>query len=92
MIATSFPNLSRSQVYDFVVGCFDMSKDLAAFKKHLRDFLVNIKEFAGEDNADLFLEESMAHAKLQEQQDMAARLAIPGLVNPNERPDDMADL
>jgi exportin-1 len=92
LIGTSFPNLSRTQVVEFVVGCFDGNKDLPTFKKHLRDFLVNVKEFAGEDNTDLFLEENMARAHLQEQQDMAAKLAVPGLVNPNELPDEMADL
>lgn len=92
LIGTSFPNLSRSQVVEFVVGCFDINKDLPTFKKHLRDFLVHVKEFAGEDNTDLFLEENMARAQLQEQQDLAAKLAVPGLVNPNELPDEMADL
>ncbi|RLN65002.1 hypothetical protein BBJ28_00010896 [Nothophytophthora sp. Chile5] len=92
LIGTSFPNLSRGQVVEFVIGCFDMSKDLPTFKKHLRDFLVNIKEFAGEDNAELFLEENLARTQLQEKQDLAAKLAVPGLVNPNERPDEMADL
>ncbi|KAJ0397591.1 hypothetical protein P43SY_001661 [Pythium insidiosum] len=92
LIGTSFPNLSRGQVLEFVLGCFDINKDLQSFKKHLRDFLVNIKEFAGEDNTDLFLEENMARARIQEQQDMAAKMAVPGLVNPNELPDEMADL
>ncbi|GLE00729.1 hypothetical protein PINS_up009517 [Pythium insidiosum] len=92
LIGTSFPNLSRAQVLEFVLGCFDINKDLQSFKKHLRDFLVNIKEFAGEDNTDLFLEENMARARIQEQQDMAAKMAVPGLMNPNELPDEMADL
>lgn len=92
LIGTSFPNLSRAQVVEFVIGCFDMSKDLPTFKKHLRDFLVNVKEFAGEDNADLFLEESLAKTQLQQQEELSARLAVPGLVNPHERPDEMADL
>ncbi|RHY03561.1 hypothetical protein DYB36_012895 [Aphanomyces astaci] len=73
-----------------------MTKDLAAFKKHLRDFLVNVKEFAGEDNADLFLEESLAMTQERLARETNARLAVPGLVNPHERPDanadDMADL
>ncbi|RHY40502.1 hypothetical protein DYB30_009860, partial [Aphanomyces astaci] len=96
MISTSFPNMSPAQVRAFVVGCFDMTKDLAAFKKHLRDFLVNVKEFAGEDNADLFLEESLAMTQERLARETNARLAVPGLVNPHERPDanadDMADL
>ena len=92
MIATSFPNLSQSQVADFVTGCFDMSKDLPSFKNHLRDMLVRMKEFAGEDNTDLYREERLEKSQLEERQALAARLAVPGLVNPNEQPDDMADL
>ncbi|KAL0590230.1 hypothetical protein ABG067_001475 [Albugo candida] len=92
LIGTSFPNLSQSQVVEFVVGCFDMRKDLAMFKKHLRDFLVNIKEFAGEDNAELYMEERMAKTKLQEQELLAAKLAVPGLVQANERQDEMDEL
>ena len=30
--------------------------------------------------------------QLQEKQALAAKLAVPGLVNPSERPDEMADL
>lgn len=74
------------------MGCFDIHKDLPTFKKHLRDFLINIKEFAGEDNTDLYLEENLARIQMQEQELLAARMAVPGLVNPNELPDDMADL
>ncbi len=32
-------------------------KDFSAFKHHLRDFLVQTKQFASQDNADLFAEE-----------------------------------
>ncbi|OQR83115.1 CRM1 C terminal Exportin 1-like protein [Achlya hypogyna] len=92
MIGSSFPNMSPNQVRLFVIGCFDLGKDLAHFKKHLRDFLVNVKEFAGEDNADLFLEESSAMSQQQLEMERNARLAVPGLVHPSERPDDMSDL
>ncbi|TMW64452.1 hypothetical protein Poli38472_013074 [Pythium oligandrum] len=76
LISTSFPNLSRSQVVEFVVGCFDITKDLPTFKKHLREFLINIKEFAGEDNTDLFLEENLARAHIEEQQTRAAKMSV----------------
>ena len=76
-----------------VVGCFDLRMDLPSFKTHLRDFLVQLKEFSAENNQDLYSEEQ------QQQQQMAAaaaeaqRLAVPGLVNPNDRPmDDDEDL
>ena len=32
-------------------------KDFAAFKQHLRDFLVQTKAFASQDNAALFADE-----------------------------------
>ena len=33
-------------------------KDFGAFKQHMRDFLVQTKQFADKDNADLFAEET----------------------------------
>lgn len=75
---------------NFVVGLFDPTKDLAAFKIHLRDFLVQLKEFAGE-NDELFLEEkeaTLAAEKAAEKQRLAS---VPGLLPQNEIPDDMND-
>ena len=40
-----------------VTGMFEI-KDFSAFKQHLRDFLVQTKSFASQDNADLFAEEA----------------------------------
>ena len=72
-----------------VVGCFDLRMDLPSFKTlPARTSLVQLKEFSAENNQDLYSEEQ------QQQQQMAAaaaeaqRLAVPGLVNPNDRPMD----
>ena len=48
----------------------------AAFKAHLRDFLVDLKEFQETDNSELFLEE----AEKSQQQEMNRRMQVPGLV------------
>lgn len=51
------------------------------------------QEFSTEDNADLFYEENMAKKRQDEDKARRAQLAVPGLVNPHDRPeDDMADL
>lgn len=51
------------------------------------------QEFSTEDNADLFYEENMAKKREDEEKARRAQLAVPGLVNPHDRPeDDMADL
>mmetsp|Transcript_9304 Transcript_9304/g.29578 ORF Transcript_9304/g.29578 Transcript_9304/m.29578 type:complete len:1130 (-) Transcript_9304:499-3888(-) len=91
LLATSFPNLTRRQVYEFVVGLFDLNMDLLSFKTHLRDFLIRLKEFSVEDNRDLFSEERAAADAARVQREQQARLAVPGLVNPHDRPMDDVD-
>ncbi|KAL7509280.1 hypothetical protein ACHAXN_006343 [Cyclotella atomus] len=84
LLIQSFPNLTRSQVSKFVDGMFDLNMDLPTFKTHLRDFLIQLKEFSVEDNSGLYGEEQEA----QQQQRMAAqeaqRAAVPGLLKPSE--------
>jgi exportin-1 len=59
LLATSFPNLRPQQVTATVMGMMEL-KDLGAFKLHLRDFLVQTKQFADQNNADLYAEEVAA--------------------------------
>ena len=50
--ASSFPNLAPTSGAIFVVGCL-RRMDLPSFKTHLRDFLVQLKEFSADlDNQD----------------------------------------
>ena len=53
--------LMRSvQIQVFVNGLFSLHGDQNRFKVNVRDFLIELKEFAGQDNADLYLEEREA--------------------------------
>lgn len=52
LLASSFPNLGSKGVTDFVDSLFDVKMDLASFKTCLRDFLVKLKEFSGEEDED----------------------------------------
>ncbi|KAJ3031095.1 UNVERIFIED_CONTAM: Karyopherin transporter [Siphonaria sp. JEL0065] len=88
LLHNAFPHLQPNQVRAFVMGLFEHNKDLLAFKMHLRDFLITLKEFSGDDNSDLFLEEKEAEAKLKLEADRAAALRIPGMVKVYDRPDD----
>eukprot|EP00752_Nemacystus_decipiens_P006845 g6147.t1 len=93
LLLSSFPNLTKAQVAEFVSGLLTSDSDLNSFKLHLRDFLVTLKEFSTEDNADLFLEENLAKKREDQNKARQAQLAVPGLVNPHDLPeDDMADL
>jgi exportin-1 len=83
LLATAFPHLSKEQVRLFVLGLFDLCKDPDAFKMHLRDFLVQLKEFEG-DNSDLYLDEKERALALAQSEQSAKELAIPGMVPPND--------
>ena len=50
LLRTAFPHLSDNQIKITVTGLFNLDQDIPAFKEHLRDFLVQIREFTGEDD------------------------------------------
>ncbi|PSS11884.1 Protein EXPORTIN 1A like [Actinidia chinensis var. chinensis] len=87
LLGTSFPNMTAAEVTQFVNGLFESRNDLSAFKNHIRDFLVQSKEFSAQDNKDLYAEETAAQRERERQR----MLAIPGLIAPNEIQDEMID-
>lgn len=74
-----FTNLTGGQIRVIIKGFFSFNTDQSAMRNHLRDFLVQIKEFNGEDTSDLFLEER--EAEIQAIQ--AKKNSIPGMCDPN---------
>lgn len=87
LLSTSFPNMTTSEVTQFVNGLFESRTDLPTFKNNIRDFLVQSKEFSAQDNKDLYAEE----AALQKERERQRMLAIPGLIAPSEIQDEMVD-
>ncbi|XP_042017470.1 protein EXPORTIN 1A-like isoform X1 [Salvia splendens] len=87
LLSTSFPNMTAAEVTQFVKGLFESRADLASFKNHIRDFLVQSKEFSAQDNKDLYAEEAAAQRERERQR----MLSIPGLIAPNEIQDEMVD-
>ena len=59
-----FTKLGSIAVQACVAGMFEL-QDHAAFKDHLRDFLVQTKSFSSQDNADLFADEAAAARQVQ---------------------------
>ncbi|XP_073129771.1 protein EXPORTIN 1A [Henckelia pumila] len=87
LLSSSFPNMTATEVTQFVNGLFESRTDLSSFKNHIRDFLVQSKEFSAQDNKDLYAEEAAA----QKERDRQRMLSIPGLIAPNEIQDEMVD-
>ncbi|MEQ2237740.1 Exportin-1 [Ilyodon furcidens] len=91
LLKMAFPHLQDAQVKVFVTGLFSLNQDIPAFKEHLRDFLVQIKEFAGEDTTDLFLEEREAALRQAQEEKHKLQMSVPGILNPHELPEEMCD-
>jgi len=85
LLVEAFPNLTKQQVSTFVLGLFDIALDLDAFKQLLRDFLIQVKEFASEDNTGLFEEERSERQRMQQEELQRYQASIPGLIKPDER-------
>lgn len=89
-LSEAFPNLTKIQITNFVLGLFDVNLDILRFKQLLRDFLIDIKEFSSEgDNNELFIEEKNAENELLRQEQLSYRQSVPGLLKPSELGDNI---
>lgn len=87
LVGTAFPNLSQTVVTNFVQGMFSYCDDPINFKKHIQDFLVQVMEVSDpdqDDNMALFQEDLAAELKLKTDEDTSIKLAIPGMVAPDD--------
>jgi len=57
------------------------------FKLNLRDFLISLKEFSG-DNADLFAEDRERELQAAQEAERARMAKVGGLIKPSEMQDD----
>lgn len=91
LLKTAFPHLTDNQIKITVTGLFNLDQDISLFKEHLRDFLVQIREFTGEDDSDLYLEERDAALRAAQDEKRKVQVTIPGMLNPHEIPEEMQD-
>ncbi|EEY17283.1 exportin-1 [Verticillium alfalfae VaMs.102] len=87
LLKGAFPNLQPAQIESFVEGLFNLNTTYDKFRLNLRDFLVSLKEFAG-DNAELFLIEKEQQEKDAKAADFERRGKVGGLLKPSELEDD----
>ena len=87
LLSTAFPNLQASQISTFLQKLFASTEDMVNFKLVLRDFLVSLKEFSG-DNAEMFAEDREVEAKRKVEEEMARKKGIAGMIKPSEIEDD----
>ncbi|XP_055916894.1 exportin-1 [Eupeodes corollae] len=91
LLKSAFNHLTDQQIKVFVTGLFNLDENVPAFKEHLRDFLIQIREVTGEDDSDLYLEEREAALREEQASKRQMQRAVPGMLNPHELPEDMQD-
>lgn len=69
----------------------ELHSDINRFKLSLRDFLIQLKEFSG-DNTELYLEEKEAEAEKKAQAERDAAMRIPGMLKPSQMEDKDEDI
>lgn len=87
LLSNAFPNLQAAQITNFIKQLFETTEDLTKFKLILRDFLIQLKEFAG-DNAELFQEDREKAAKDAQDAERNRMAKVAGLLKPSELEDD----
>ncbi|KAF2809680.1 uncharacterized protein BDZ99DRAFT_571454 [Mytilinidion resinicola] len=87
LLANAFPNLQAAQIATFIDALFDSNNDINKFKLVLRDFLISLKEFSG-DNAELFSEEREQALNKAKEEERERAMKVGGLLKPSEMEDD----
>ena len=80
-----------AQIQQFVLSLEENHSDNNRFKQALRDFLVQLKEFSG-DNAELYLEEKESEAARKAEEERMAAMRIPGMLKPSQLEDRDEDI
>ena len=85
---SAYSHLQPTQIQLAIEGLFSFNRNVSVFKDHLRDFLVQTKEFSGEDDSELYIEEKENEMKKAQEEKRSAQLTVPGIINPHDRPDE----
>jgi exportin-1 len=75
MLTSAFAHVSRVHIEAIVEGMFALHADETRFKIHMRDFLIQLKEFSSTDNSDLFQDVHAAESASEAQY----KRSVPGL-------------
>ncbi|TGO66108.1 hypothetical protein BOTNAR_0068g00230 [Botryotinia narcissicola] len=87
LLQNAFPNLQAPQIQAFVEGLFTLIHSADRFRLNLRDFLISLKEFAG-DNTELYAEEKETAERDAKAAERERLSKVGGLIKPAELDDE----
>ncbi|KAI0378239.1 CRM1 C terminal-domain-containing protein [Hypomontagnella monticulosa] len=82
-LRNAFPNLQLLQINSFIECLFTLNSTYEKFRLQVRDFLISLKEFAG-DNTELYVVEKEQEARDKLTADHERRAKVGGLLKPSE--------
>ncbi|KAF8911158.1 CRM1 C terminal-domain-containing protein [Gymnopilus junonius] len=91
LLKNAFPHVQNNQIQVFVTALIENHNDINRFKLALRDFLIQLKEFSG-DNTELYLEEKELEAQQKLEAEREAAMRIPGMLKPSQLDDKDEDI
>jgi exportin-1 len=83
MMREAYSNLQPAQVAAFVEGLFTWNTTYDKFRTNLRDFLIDMKNYSG-DNAELYIVEKEQQEQDAKAADLERRAKVSGLLKPSE--------
>ncbi|KZV88566.1 hypothetical protein EXIGLDRAFT_651045 [Exidia glandulosa HHB12029] len=86
LLKNAFPHVAPSKIETFVLSFAQVQSD-ATYKTVARDFLIELKEFASTDNAELFREEKEQEAKERAEAERSHAMSVPGMLKPAQLQD-----
>ncbi|GAA5946562.1 hypothetical protein JCM3775_002139 [Rhodotorula graminis] len=84
LLKSAFPHLQTAQITQFVSALREQYGDFNKFRITLRDFLIALREFQGEEATEVFQEEREEEAQRKRDEERARAVAVPGLLKPSE--------
>ncbi|KAK0203228.1 CRM1 C terminal-domain-containing protein [Desarmillaria ectypa] len=81
LLGGAFPHMQKAQIIEFVGGLNEFYNDGIKFRGAVRDFLIQLKEFSGDE---LYLDEKEAEAQKKAEQERQVAMSIPGMLKPSQ--------
>ncbi|GAA6063912.1 hypothetical protein JCM10212_003018 [Sporobolomyces blumeae] len=84
LLKSAFSHLQASQIVAFIAALREQYADFNKFRITLRDFLISLREFQGEEASDIFAEEKEEEQKQKKEEEQKRAAAVPGMLKPSE--------
>lgn len=88
ILLSAFSHLQKPKVYNFFSSLVASHRDPVQFKQIMRDFLVELKEYGGDDTEYLYIEDREKERLAKEEAERERNKKIGGLIKPIDMDED----